>query len=106
MVQDSPNWSILQIPTGPFDYFEVYGTDFDEERLIPADADSVIGFVVDDLEGAYEESRAAGVETTDIVWAADAFENPDLKGYGWFFLRAPDGNTYVMQQVPHTDSAD
>ena len=34
----------------------------------------------------------------DVLWAADAFEDPRLEGFGWLFFRAPDGNLYVLQQ--------
>ena len=33
-----------------------------------------------------------------IVWAADLFDDPTLEGFGWFFLRAPDGRIYAIQQ--------
>ncbi len=26
--------------------------------------------------------------------------NPDLEGFGWFFVHAPDGNIYVIEQGP------
>ena len=100
VVRDDPAWSILQLPTGRFDYLEVYGSEFDDERLAPADASLFVAFVVDDLKGARGEVMAAGVEASEVVWAAEAFDNPDFEGYGWFFLRGPDGNTYVVQQVP------
>jgi len=100
VVRNDPDWAILQLPTGPFDFVEVYGASFDDERLMPSGVQLMMAFVVDDLVCAHEESRAAGVEVNEIVWAREAFGNPDLAGYGWFFLRAPDGNTYVIQQVP------
>jgi len=100
MMQDDPNWSILQLPTGPFDLFEFYGPSFNDERLAPPEEGAFIGFMVDDLDGAHHEVRAAGVEVSEIVWAAAAFDNPDLEGVGWFFLRAPDDNVYVIQHVP------
>lgn len=59
-----------------------------------------MAFVVDDLEGAQEEVRAAGHEASEVVWASEAFGSPALQGYGWFFVSAPDGNVYVIQQAP------
>ena len=59
----------------------------------------VVSFVVDDILGAREELATAGVELIgDVVWAAEVFANPALEGFGWFFLRAPDGNVYALQQ--------
>lgn len=104
VVRDDPSWSILRLPTGPFDLFEVYGTDFDDERLAPSDESLFVAFTVADLEEARREISAAGVDVGDVVWAADAFNDPDLEGYGWFFFRAPDRRTYVIQQVPEHEA--
>mgnify|MGYP001559306508 CR=1 FL=1 len=99
-VRDTAQWSILQLPTGPHDYVEVYGADFDDERLCPSDAGLMVAFVVDDLDGAHADVVGAGMQASPMVWAAQAFDLPDLEGYGWFFVKAADGNTYVIQQVP------
>jgi len=56
--------------------------------------------MVDDLDGAHQEIRTAGVEASAIVWAAAAFDDPDLAGVGWFSFRAPDNNVYVIKHVP------
>ncbi|MFZ0491655.1 MAG: hypothetical protein WAM81_00490, partial [Acidimicrobiia bacterium] len=74
-----------------------YDQDFDEERVAPAGVSLFVAFVVDDLEGAQREVRAAGIEASDIVWAAEAFDSPSLEGFGWFFVHAPDGNVYVIE---------
>lgn len=100
LIQDDPSWSILRLPTGPFDLFEVYGSEFDNERLAPADESLFVAFTVQSLEEARDEIMATGVEVGDVVWASEAFDNPDLDGYGWFFFRAPDNHVYVIQQVP------
>jgi hypothetical protein len=34
------------------------------------------------------------------VWAEQAFQQPAYKGFGWFFVGAPDGNVYCIQQTP------
>jgi len=48
---------------------------------------------VDDVVGAHAEVAEAGVELLgDIVWVGE--------GFGWFFLRGPDGNIYCIEQVP------
>ncbi len=100
VVKDDPHWSIFQLPTGRFDFVEIYGSSFDDERLAPADVSSFVGFVVDDVESAHTEVTAAGHEATDVVWANEAFSSPSFQGYGWFFVSAPDGNVYVIQQAP------
>ncbi len=100
VVRADPSWSILQLPTGRFDFFEVYGPEFDDERLAPSDESLFVAFTVEDLEDARREIVEAGAEAGDVVWAKEAFDDPDLEGYGWFFFRAPDERTYVIQQVP------
>lgn len=100
VLRDDPDWSILQLPTGPFDFLEVYKPDFDDERLIPSGVDWTVSFVVGDLEEAHREVSEAGITVSDPIWARDAFADPTLEGFGWFFLEAPDGSTYVIQQTP------
>ncbi len=94
------DWTISQLPTGSFDFAEVYGADLRDERLLPNDVRApMITFVVDDVVAAREEVAAAGIEILgDTVWAAEAFENPAYEGIGWFFVRAPDGHVYGIQQ--------
>jgi catechol 2,3-dioxygenase-like lactoylglutathione lyase family enzyme len=91
-----------RLPTGRFDLVEVYAPDLHDERMIPNDVEGpMVAFVVDDLESALAEVKAAGVElVNDVVWAAEAFEEPSLEGMGWFFVRAPDGRVYVIEQTP------
>jgi catechol 2,3-dioxygenase-like lactoylglutathione lyase family enzyme len=89
------------LPTGPRDFVEIYSPDHDDERMIPNGVDFVIAFVVDDLDQALAEIEAAGLELVgDVVWAAEAFGNAAFEGFGWFFVRAPDGHVYVIEQVP------
>jgi len=99
MLRDSPEWSVMRLPSGPMDYVEVYRDDFDDERLCPSDVGLMVAFIVDDLDGAHAEVVAAGIETSPVVWAAEAFGSSVYEGFGWFFVKAPDGNTYVIQQV-------
>lgn len=94
VVRDTPDWSILRLPTGEHDYAEVYGSDFDDPRFCPPDVGLMVAFVVDDVEGAHTEVLEAGMRASEVMWAAE--------GFGWFFVRAPDGNTYVIQQTPAT----
>jgi catechol 2,3-dioxygenase-like lactoylglutathione lyase family enzyme len=99
-IRSDPDWSILKLPTGGFDFVEVYGTAFADERLAPHGVGLFVGFVVDDLEGAHSEMQASGFDTGEIVWAEHAFEQPAYAGYGWFFVHAPDRNVYCIQQTP------
>lgn len=93
-------WAVFQLESGDRDLFEVYRPGQYDERLLPSDAGGLtIAFGVDDLAEARAELLAAGIEiVADTVWAAEAFGNPQLEGFGWFFFRAPDGNIYAMQQ--------
>jgi hypothetical protein len=34
------------------------------------------------------------------VWAAEAFGDPTLGAFAWFFVRAPDGRVFAIEQVP------
>jgi len=89
-----PDWAGFKLPTGQNDYLEVYGPTKHDPNLFPDSAGRLmVAFVVDDVVGAHAEVTAAGLETLgDVYWAAE--------GFGWFFLRAPDGNIYAIQQVP------
>ena len=93
-------WAVFQLDSGDRDLFEVYRPGQYDERLLPADAGGVtIAFGVVDLVEARAELVAAGVEiVADMVWAAEAFGNPQLEGFGWLFFRGPDGNIYAVQQ--------
>jgi catechol 2,3-dioxygenase-like lactoylglutathione lyase family enzyme len=99
-------WAVFQLESGVRDLFEVYRPGQHDERLLPADAAGVtIAFGVDDLLEARAELLEAGTEiVADVVWAADAFDDPRLVGFGWLFFRAPDGNIYALQQ-DHAPSA-
>ena len=94
--------TVTQLPTGALDFVEVFADDFRDARLIPDEAEGVfVAFIVDDLEEARADVEAAGLETVgETVWAEEAFSNPNYAGTGWFFVRGPDGNVYVFQQVP------
>jgi catechol 2,3-dioxygenase-like lactoylglutathione lyase family enzyme len=100
-VQTKENWTISQLPTGSWDFVEVFGSDFGDDRLIRAEADGVfVAIAVEDIEEARRDCEAAGVEILgETVWAAEAFGNPDSAGVAWFFVRGPDGNVYVFQQM-------
>jgi catechol 2,3-dioxygenase-like lactoylglutathione lyase family enzyme len=90
-----------RLPTHRRDLIEVYAQGHRDARLIPDDADFVMGFVVDDIREAMTEVQAAGVEIVgEPIWAAEAFDDPTLAEFEWFFVRAPDGRIFAIEQVP------
>jgi catechol 2,3-dioxygenase-like lactoylglutathione lyase family enzyme len=100
VVRADPVYSILQLPSGPHDFLEVFGAGFDDERVAPAGAALFVAFVVDDLVAAHDEARELGAGVSEIVWDQEDFGEPVCEGLGWFFVRAPDGTTVVVQQAP------
>lgn len=100
VIQDDSAWSILRLPTGRLDLFEIYASEFDDDRLAPPQQPLFVSFVVTDLQEAREEIKAAGHDVGEVVWASEAFGDSELAGFGWFFFRAPDELTYVVQQIP------
>ena len=90
-----------RLPTRRRDLVEVFSQEHRDIRMIPDESDFVVAFVVDDICQAMEEMRAAGLELVNTpVWAAEAFENPDYGEFAWFWVRAPDGRIYAIEQVP------
>jgi catechol 2,3-dioxygenase-like lactoylglutathione lyase family enzyme len=100
-------WSVFQLPSGRSDFVEVFGPERENASVFPAEVSEgiVVAFAVDDIAGAREELAAAKVELIgELVWASELFDNPIMEGFGWFFLRGPDGNVYVMQQDSRPDA--
>ena len=90
-----------RLPTHRRDLVEVYAPEHSDIRMIPDEADFVVAFVVDDVRAALAEVEAAGLEpVNEPVWAAEAFADPGLGEFAWFWVRAPDGRIYVIEQVP------
>jgi catechol 2,3-dioxygenase-like lactoylglutathione lyase family enzyme len=90
-----------RLPSHRRDLLEVYAREHRDARLIPDDADLVIAFVVDDIREAMAEVQTAGLELVgEPVWAAEAFGDPTLGELAWFFVRAPDGRVFAIEQVP------
>jgi len=90
-----------RLPTHRRDLVEVYAQEHRDVRMIPDDADFVIAFVVDDLREALAEIQAAGLEiVNEPVRAAEAFDDPAFGEFAWFWVRAPDGRIFAIQQVP------
>ena len=101
-VATSENRTVTQLPTGKWDFVEVFDVDFKDDRMIRAEIDGVfVAIFVEDIAEARRDCLAADVEVLgETIWADKAFENPDYSGVAWFFVRAPDGNIYVFQQAP------
>ena len=90
-----------RLPTHRRDLVEVYAQQHRDTRMIPDEADFVIAFVVDDLREAMAEVQSKGLEiVNEPVRAAEAFDNPDFGDFAWFWVRAPDGRVYAIEQVP------
>ena len=93
-------WAVFRLDSGDRDLVEVYRPGGYDPRLLPVAATGpTVAFAVDDLLAARSELVAAGIEiVADVVWAAEAFGDPHLEGFGWLFFRAPDGYIYALQQ--------
>lgn len=93
-VWTKPDWAGFRLPTGLNDFVEVYGPAKQDTNLLPdLAAGLIIAFIVDDVVTARAEVIAKNIEVlSEVYWAAE--------GFGWFFLRAPDGNIYCIEQVP------
>lgn len=100
-VGENETVTFQRLPTHRFDLVEVFAHEHTDSRMIPGDVDFMIAFVVDDIREAMAEVQTAGLELVgEPVWAAEAFGDPTLEGFAWFFVRAPDGRVYVIEQVP------
>ncbi len=100
-VSDDEMVTFQRLPTHRRDLVEVYTQEYREVRLIPDEADFVIAFVVDDIHEAMADVQAAGLElVNEPVWAAEAFDEPAYGQFAWFWVRAPDGRIYAIQQIP------
>lgn len=86
---DRPGFWMMKLPDGS--KVEVFGPDNDVNRHFTTGP--VAGFLVDDLDSAAAELRAAGIEI---------LHGPvtDEHGNGWVHFRAPDGNVYEFTRDP------
>jgi catechol 2,3-dioxygenase-like lactoylglutathione lyase family enzyme len=80
-----PDFEVLDVPDGST--VEVFGPSSSWNRHL---THPVAGFLVDDLEGAERELRAAGAE---IV-----LERQGGDDRGWLHVRAPDGYVYELAE--------
>jgi catechol 2,3-dioxygenase-like lactoylglutathione lyase family enzyme len=86
---DRPGFWMMKLPDGS--KVEVFGPDSDVNRHFTTGP--VAGFLVDDVDGAAAELRAAGAE---ILLGPVADEH----GNAWVHFRAPDGNVYEFTHDP------
>jgi catechol 2,3-dioxygenase-like lactoylglutathione lyase family enzyme len=80
-------FAMFRLPRG--DLFEVFGP---EHRGGGHPEGVAGGFLVDNVETAVAELRAAGVEVTHVESA---------EPYHWAYFRAPDGNLYELTSGPY-----
>jgi hypothetical protein len=107
-VHTEASWSIFQLPSGRSDFVEVFGPEYENASVFPAEVSEgvVVAFAVDDVVSARDELAAVRVEMIgELVWANELFDDPNMEGFGWFFFRGPDGNVYVIQQDSRADAA-
>jgi catechol 2,3-dioxygenase-like lactoylglutathione lyase family enzyme len=94
MVYEEPGFAMLQLPGADRDFVEVFASDFPSAARYSTGP--VVGLLVDDIEEARSELDAAGVELMGpIEWLQS------MDGYGWFYVRGPDGNVYAIVQQLH-----
>jgi catechol 2,3-dioxygenase-like lactoylglutathione lyase family enzyme len=86
---ERPGFWMLKLPDGS--KVEVFGPDSPINRHFTTGP--VAGFLVDDVQAAADELRAAGVE---ILLEPEI----DHSGNAWVQFRAPDGNIYELTQDP------
>jgi predicted enzyme related to lactoylglutathione lyase len=80
-----PGRAMYRLPIGdPVDVFDV-----GDERYQHFTTGPVVGFLVDDVDAAAAELKAAGGELVGPVHRGD--------GFVWAHFRAPDGNLYELQ---------
>jgi catechol 2,3-dioxygenase-like lactoylglutathione lyase family enzyme len=82
------NFWVFQLPDGG--KVEVFGPGSDNPHFTTG---PVPGFLVDDVDGASEELRVAGIP---IVSGPIRWEGED--DVAWVHFRAPDGNIYELTQ--------
>jgi catechol 2,3-dioxygenase-like lactoylglutathione lyase family enzyme len=83
---DQDFW-VFQLPDGA--KVEIFGPQSDNPHFTTG---PVPGFLVDDVDGATEELRSAGVP---IVSGPTRWEDDDV---AWVHFRGPDGNIYEITQ--------
>jgi catechol 2,3-dioxygenase-like lactoylglutathione lyase family enzyme len=94
---EAPGFAMFRLPDADNDYVEVFAHDYPEFSFFTTGL--VVGLLVDDLAEARAEIEAAGAELIDDPRWPEATRLPEGPGgYGWFHVRAPDGNVYAFVQ--------
>lgn len=94
LIFEEPGFAMLQLPGAERDFVEVFASDY--PTVAHYSTGPVVGLLVDDIEEARAELDAAGVEQIgSIEWLES------MEGYGWFYVRGPDGNVYAILQDSH-----
>ena len=88
MVELRPDFAWSKMPNTS--QLEIFGVDDPDHRHFTTGP--VPSFLVDDLRGALEELRAAGVE----ILGEPVFHETG----GWLHFRGPDGNVYGLSSDP------
>ena len=90
-----PGFAMFALPDAYADFVEVFGPGPNDAWPIDG-LGSAVAFVVDDVVAAREELAARGADFVgDTRWLSSR------PGYGWFYLRGPDGNLYAIMQGSH-----
>ncbi len=80
----TPDFVLFDLPNG--DRIELFGPDGENQHFTDA---PVVGFEVDDLDGARSRLEARGVDFVHVGRDEGA-------GFGWAHFRGPDGNLYEV----------
>ena len=89
VIYEEPGFALLKLPAADRDFVEVFASDYPTAEHYSTGP--VVGLLVDDIEEARAELDAAGVELIGpIEWLQS------MDGYGWFYIRGPDGNVYAI----------
>jgi hypothetical protein len=97
------DWGLRRspVPTHRRDLVEVYAPEHSDIRMIPDEADFVVAFVVDDVRECWPRYRPpVSNSSTSRSGRRRLFGDPELGEFAWFCVRAPDGRSYVIEQVP------
>jgi catechol 2,3-dioxygenase-like lactoylglutathione lyase family enzyme len=90
-VHEAPDFTVFQLPNG--DKVEIFGPSGPQPPAQFARDDLVTSFLVQDIDKAVEELRAAGAE---IIGTRGDGGN----GYRWQHFRAPDGKVFELVEDP------
>lgn len=88
---DRPGFAVFRLPDG--DKLEIFGPEAADPPEQFAGEKVVAGLLVDDIDEAIAELRAAGIE---LIGAKQG----DGDGYFWQHFRAPDGKVFELVRDP------